>query len=84
MTDIEVKYSICQRWLPSDKEWSDCEQSILLCKKEQFLLQILKAGQRRLFLLELKKKYAGRYIYRASYIASVCEEGPGARVLQTL
>ena len=31
----------------------------MLSKKEQLLLDIWKAGQRRMFLLNLKRKYAG-------------------------
>ena len=53
-----MKYSI-QRWKPGDPEYNEALYSVLLSKKEQLLLEIWQAGQKRMFLLNLKRKYAG-------------------------
>ena len=58
--EFEKKYSIAKLWIPSDKEYRDCEHSVTFSRSEQLLLEILKAGQRRMFLLKLVKKYAGK------------------------
>ena len=58
MTEYEKKYSISQRWLPSDKEYKDCMYTVLL-RGNSYFCTFWKAGQRRMFLLKLKKKYAG-------------------------
>ena len=57
--EMEKKYSLLHRWLPSDEEFKECEGFVHSSKNEQLLLQVWKAGQRRMFLLNLKKKYAG-------------------------
>ena len=60
LLDIERKHHVLQRWLPTDQLYKDVEGSIMVeKKKEQILLQILNTGQQRMFLLQLKKKYAG-------------------------
>ena len=62
LEDFEAKYSLPNRWLPSDAQYKECEYALLLSKKEQLLLHVWKAGQRRMFLLNLKRKYAGLYM----------------------
>ena len=57
---MEEKHVVPARWLPSDKRYEECERTLLFSKSEQLLLHIWKASQRRVFLLELKRKYAGR------------------------
>ena len=44
-------------------EYKEIEYAVLLTKQEQLLLQIWKTTQRRLFLLQLKSKYAGVFIF---------------------
>ena len=34
LLEIEMKYSILQRWLTSDKEYQDCQEPILFSKKK--------------------------------------------------
>ena len=57
---MEKQYSIPRRWLPSDALYKECEVSF--DKKEDLLLQMWQASSRRMFLLKLKKKYAGMHI----------------------
>ena len=47
------------RWSEKDKHYKDCLNALMLSKQEQLMLELWKAGQRRMFLLNLKKKYAG-------------------------
>ena len=61
LSEWERKYSL-QRWLPSDTVYKELEYSLVLDKKEQLLLELWKISQRRLFLLKLKKKYAGDHV----------------------
>lgn len=62
LLDFEAKHSIPKRWLPSDTQYKECEYAVLLSKKEQLLLCVWKASQRRMFLINLKRKYAGQYM----------------------
>ena len=56
---IEKKHSVSSRWLPGDAIYRENELAYLQSKREQLLLGIWKASQRRMFLLKLKMKYAG-------------------------
>ena len=58
LEEIETRHSI-QRWTPGDREYKEVLHALLLSKKEQLLLEMWKTGQRRAFLLNLKRKYAG-------------------------
>ena len=60
LEEIERKNLLSSRWLPNDTE---IEYAVLLTKQEQLLLQIWKTTQRRLFVLQLKSKYAGVFIF---------------------
>ena len=60
LVDMESSHHIPQRWLPTDRVYKDSEFSIMNNKKEQILLQIWNTGQHRMFLLQLKRKYAGK------------------------
>ncbi len=68
LVDLEKKHCIPCRWLPSDEVYKECELSILFSKREQLILQIWKASQRRMFLLKLKKRYAGLCVIYVSII----------------
>jgi len=59
LKELERKHSLPCRWLPSDNEYKENEYTLSLTKKEQLLVQLWKTGQRRQFLLKLKRKYAG-------------------------
>lgn len=59
LVEMEKKHGVKSRWLPGDNTYKECDWYIRYNKNEQLLLQIWKAGQRRNFLLELKRKYAG-------------------------
>ena len=57
---MEEKHAVPARWLPNDKRYEECEHTLLFSKSEQLLLHIIwKGSQRRAFLLDLKRKYAG-------------------------
>lgn len=58
LQDIEKKHNI-MRWTPLDKEYVELDHILKLNMQETLLLQLLKSANRRLFLLKLKKKYAG-------------------------
>ena len=60
LEDLERKLSLSHRWVPSDVEFKECEHTFSYDKKQQLLLELLKASQRRMFLLKLKKKYVGQ------------------------
>ncbi len=60
LLELEKEHSVPQRWLPTDKQYKECEYFIMLNRREQLLVDIWNAGQRRMFLLQLKKKYAGK------------------------
>lgn len=62
LEEFEVKYSLPKRWLPSDSQYRECAYAVLLSKKEQLLLHIWNTAQRRMFLLDVKRKYAGFYM----------------------
>ena len=55
---LEMKQSIV-RWSEMDKRYKDSLNALMLSKQEQLLLELWKTGQKRVFLLNLKKKYAG-------------------------
>lgn len=59
LNECEREHAISHRWLKSDSQYKELEYSLLLDKQEQLLLELWKASQRRIFLLKLKKKYAG-------------------------
>ncbi len=60
LIEFESRHAIFNyRWSSTDKLFKECQYAILFSKKEQLLMEIWKAGQRRLFLLNLKGKYAG-------------------------
>ena len=61
LEEMERKHSLHCRWLPTDKEYKENEYALLLTKREQLLIQVWKTGQRRLFLIQLKRKYAGMF-----------------------
>lgn len=63
LEDIEKKHSIISRWTPSDKEYCELQQLVAAEKKEQLLRAIWKAAKRRAFLLKLKAKYAGMFVF---------------------
>ena len=54
---LEMKQSIV-RWSEMDKRYKDSLNALMLSKQEQLLLELWKTGQKRVFLLNLKK-YAG-------------------------
>lgn len=56
---MEKTHGVVHRWVPSDREYIEHEHILNLRKQEVALLQLLKACNRRSFLLKLKKKYAG-------------------------
>jgi hypothetical protein len=58
LEEMERSHSIPSCWLPTDEEYKKSEYAVLLTKKEQILMQIWKSGQSRLFLLQLKRRYA--------------------------
>ena len=58
MSELEHQYSII-RWLPSDSKYKELQYSLLVEKKDRLLLELWMVAQQRLFLLKLKKKYAG-------------------------
>ena len=58
MSELEHQYSII-RWLPSDSKYKELQYSLLVEKKDRLLLELWRVAQQRLFILELKKKYAG-------------------------
>ncbi len=58
LDEVEKKYSMHKGWSQSDMEYKENLYAILLGKKEQLLFEIWRTGQRRIFLLNLKK-YAG-------------------------
>ena len=58
MSELEHQYSII-RWLPSDSKYKELQYSLLVEKKDRLLLELWRVAQQRLFLLKLKKKYAG-------------------------
>ena len=60
LEEMERSHSIPSCWLPTDEEYKS-EYAVLLTKKEQILRQIWKSGQSRLFLLQLKRRYAGMW-----------------------
>ena len=62
LAEMEKKQSLPRRWLTSDKEYKDCENTLLFSKSEQLLLLVWKASQRRMYLLNLKRKYAGNIL----------------------
>ena len=68
---MERKHSILSRWLPTDKEYKDIEYTVLFTKQEQLLVQMWKTGQRRLFLIELKRKYAGLFRGELKFVKSL-------------
>ena len=61
LEEMERSHSIPSRWLPTDEEYKKSEYAVLLTKKEQILMQIWKSEQSRLFLLQLKRRYAGMW-----------------------
>ena len=61
LEEMERSNPIPSRWLPTDEEYKKSEYAVLLTKKEQILMQIWKSGQSRLFLLQLKRRYAGMW-----------------------
>ena len=61
---MEEKHAVSARWLPNAKRYEECERTLLFSKSEQLLLHVWKASQRRAFLLDLKRKYAGTSIYQ--------------------
>ena len=63
LKDMKEKYAVPARWLPNDTCYEECEHTLLFSKSEQLLLQ---ASQRRAFLVDLKRKYAG--------IISICDD----------
>ena len=69
---IESKHSVFKRWKQSDALYKEHYYAISFSKKEQLLSEIWKAGQRRLFLLNLKRKYAGSYLYIAVANYRIC------------
>ncbi len=71
LIEIEKRQSIRQRWLPTDTEFIECDFYICSNKNEQILLQILKAGQRRKFLLNMIKKYAGYKIIFINFTLNI-------------
>lgn len=79
LQEFEAKYSLPDRWLPTDTLYKQCEYALLLSKKEQMLLHIWKytmsiwkAGQRRMFLLNPKMKYAGLYLNDQLCVCTWC------------
>lgn len=63
LSECERRNKLSHRWLQSDRQYKELEHSLLFNKKEQILLELWKVSQRRLFLLKLKRKYAGIYAW---------------------
>ena len=59
LEEIERKHAIQHRWSQSNVEYTECLYTLALDKREHLLISMWKSGQRRTFLLNLKKKYAG-------------------------
>ncbi len=47
------------------------EYFIMMSRREQLLVDLWSAGQRRMFLLQLKKKYAGKFLLVNYYNALI-------------
>jgi hypothetical protein len=45
LEEIEKCHLVLHRWLPTDKDYIDCEQAVRFNKQESLLLQLLKASQ---------------------------------------
>ncbi len=60
--ELECKYSI-SRWLPSGPEYKELQCALRMERKDRLLLKLWRVSQQRLFLLKLKKKYAGTWMY---------------------
>lgn len=72
LNKIEKKHHISQRWLPTDSNFIEYKCLLASNQSEQILQQICVAGQRRLFLLNLKRKYAGKIISLICYTSDMC------------
>lgn len=58
LEELEKKHQVACRWLPTDREYQELVCNLMFDKRKQLLLAIRMTGQKRLFLLQLKKKYA--------------------------
>lgn len=58
---IERNNAIPYRWCQDDQEYQECLRNLSHGKREVMLISLIKNRQRREFLLNLKRKYAGTY-----------------------
>ena len=61
LLNLEKKNKI-ERWLPSDSDYKLCEKALAQDKMEQLLQKLINGSQRRVFLLQMKAKYAGNLL----------------------
>ena len=61
LLNLENKNKI-ERWLPSDSDYKLCEKALAQDKMEQLLQELINGSQRRVFLLQMKAKYAGNLL----------------------
>ena len=59
LEELERKHGISQRWSQSDESYKECLLTLTAGRLEIVLVSLLKHRQKREFLLNLKKKYAG-------------------------
>ena len=62
LDDFERRRGVRQRWKPTDKEFIDAKQSLLLEKQISYYTCLHTSIVKRQYLLTLKAKYAGKVI----------------------
>ena len=63
--ELEKKYHVPHRWVPTDVEYLEVQRSFSMEKKNQISEALWATCTRRLFLLKLKLRYAGKYFAQA-------------------
>lgn len=58
--ELERAYDVQHRWHRTDKDYKVCLRYLSLGKRESILIALLKNRQRREFLLNFRRKYAGK------------------------
>ena len=59
---LNLEKNKTERWLPSDSDYKLREKALAQDKMEQLLQELINGSQRRVFLLQMKSKYAGNLL----------------------
>ena len=63
LVGLEKKHGIRLRWQENDATFQNTQQRLSKKKRDNEVLRLHKMASERIFLLELKTKYAGLYFF---------------------